>query len=100
MTIRWNISGKVSDDVHRRIKGHPVRGRRTLSEFYEYIFQQYLDSPATLVAILERRLTALERKLSDSERIISGLRIRVGRLEGLQSQARTPEPSTGGGVAA
>ena len=29
MTIRWNISGKISDILHSRLRKHPTRGNRT-----------------------------------------------------------------------
>ena len=53
------FSGYVQDELLERIKSHPVRGNRTQQEFYEYIFQKFLDLPESRLAMLEQDLRSL-----------------------------------------
>ena len=53
------FSGYVQDELLERIKNHPLRGNRTQQEFYEYIFQRFLDLPESRLAMLEQDLRSL-----------------------------------------
>jgi hypothetical protein len=61
MTI--HISGSIDVDVLEKIRNHPLRGDRTLSEFYEFIFQDWMNSPHSQGSLLHERIHSIENEL-------------------------------------
>jgi len=61
MTI--HISGAIDADVLNKIRNHPLRGDRTLSELYEFIFRDWLNSPQSQEALLQERVHSIENEL-------------------------------------
>ena len=57
------ISGAIDVDVLNKIRNHPLRGDRTLSELYEFIFRDWLNSPQSQEALLQERVHSIENEL-------------------------------------
>jgi len=61
MTV--GISGRLEESLYERIKWHPLRGDRTLSDWYAHIFQEWLDSPAIRMAVVEGEQKRIQENL-------------------------------------
>jgi hypothetical protein len=86
MTI--HISGAIDVDVLEKIRNHPLRGDRTLSEFYEFIFRDWVNSPHSQEALLQEKIHSIENELEYSRRHAeaSGTPSDIGRNLAVQAQ--------------
>jgi len=110
------ISGDVRDEVLERIKNHPARGNRTQAEFYEYIFERFIDLPESRLANLEQSFRSLQlqvdflkkrvEKTETLDKVVQALEAQVQQIASSEAEATdeqhggAPEPPAPVSVAA
>lgn len=87
-----NISGQIREEVLAKIRNHPARGNRTQADFYEYVFETFLDLPESRIASLEQDLRSLRFQVDFLKERVEKAETPDRSLEAQAEQLASREP--------
>jgi hypothetical protein len=103
------ISGEIRNDLLEIIKNHPARGNRTQAEFYEYIFERFVDLPESRLAILDQRFQSLQlqvnflkarlEKAETLDKVVQNLEAQIQQLAATEADPPPEAPPAAPAVA-
>ena len=109
--MKTYISGLIDEAVLGEIRVHPLRGNRTQAEMYEFVFQEWLSSADSRIAVHAQRLERISSELeflrtrvdstTDKDEILKSLEAQVQQIlrsaESVEEGAQVPPHQLVGG---